>query len=314
MAAATLPSRNDLSGDVRRHRRERVYHGLFLAAAASSVVISVAILVALGRGAFEFVTNIEVSSLWTDGWFPRRGLYDLKTLFMGTLLTSAVAMCIAAPAGLATAVYLAEYASDGLRRVLKPTLEVLASIPSVVIGFFALTWISPNVVQLLNPASPRFSLAAAGLGVGLLVTPLVASVSEDALRAVPSSLREAAYGLGSRKVQNSLRVVIPAAVSGIVASMILAVSRAIGETMVVALAAGGSDRALFTTNVFAPGSTMTAAMMSLATGSDQVATTGGAGAGQAFNSLYFLGFALFLVTLLLNVFGNLVVRRVRNRY
>jgi phosphate transport system permease protein len=195
-----------------------------------------------------------------------------------------------------------------MRRVLKPILEILAGIPSVVLGYFALTWISPNLVQRIFEAQV-FNLLAAGIGVGVLVTPLVASVSEDALRAVPQTLREASYGLGARKATTVRRVVLPAGVSGIVASLILGVSRAIGETMVVAMAAGATGGGLLTANPLEPGITMTAAMASLAIGSDQVA-----GAGNAFQSLFFVGLLLFVMTLGLNVLSERFVRRVREKY
>jgi phosphate transport system permease protein len=192
---------------------------------------------------------------------------------------------------------------------LKPILETLASVPSVVIGFFALTVISPEIVRRLDSEAGIFSLAAAGIGVGILVVPLIASVAEDAMHAVPGSLREAAYGLGAKRMSVSLRVVVPSAVSGIVAALILGVSRAIGETMVVAIVAGGTGGSLFTLNVFRPGQTMTAAMTSLAIGSDQVR-----GAGQAFNSLFFVGLILFVLTFGLNLISERFVRRVRQRY
>ncbi len=299
----------DLAGSKRRQRKEHAIRGAFLAAAVSSILISIAIVLSLLGNAITFITNVELSTLWADGWYPRRGIYDIKTLLVGSLLTSGIAMLIAAPLGLGAAMFLSEYASPRVRRVVKPVLEVLASIPSVVIGFFALTFITPNIVQKISPSSNQFNLLAAGLGIGILSTPLVASVSEDALRAVPGSLREAAYGLGSRKITTTLRVVFPAAISGIVAALILAVSRAIGETMVVALATGGTGGALFNTNVFEPGQTLTAAMAALASGSDQVK-----GAGQAYNSLFFLGLLLFVITFALNVIGDAFVRRVRNRY
>jgi phosphate transport system permease protein len=297
----------DLSGDRRRHRREAFFRLLFFGAAISSIAISAAIVLSLLREAITFLTNINLGSLWTDGWFPRRGLFDVKTLFIGTLLTTAVAMVFAVPVGLSAAIYLSEYARPRVRKVLKPILEILAGIPSVVIGFFALTWINPEIVQVFNPEATQFNLAAAGIGIAVLITPLIASISEDALRAVPHSLREASYGIGARKVTTSLRVVVPAAVSGIVASFIIAASRAIGETMVVAIAAGSYGG--YNTDVFKEGQTLTAAMANLASGSDQVR-----GAGQAFNSLFFLGLLLFLVTLLLNLLGNVFVRRVRNKY
>jgi phosphate transport system permease protein len=304
------PNRSlDLSGSRARQRKERAIRAAFITAAASSIVISLAIVLSLFGNALTYLRNIELSSLWTDGWFPRRGLYDIKTLFTSSVLTTAIAMLIAAPLGLGAAMFLSEYASPRLRRLLKPILELLASIPSVVIGFFALTFITPEIVQWINPAANQFNLLAAGIGIGVLSTPLVASVAEDAMGAVPSSLREAAYGMGSRKITTTVRVVFPAAISGVVAALILASSRAIGETMVVAIATGGSGGAQFSSDVFQPGQTLTAAMAALATGSDQVK-----GAGQAFNSLFFLGLLLFFITLVLNAIGDTFVRRVRNQY
>jgi phosphate transport system permease protein len=218
-------------------------------------------------------------------------------------------MVVAAPLGLGAAIYLSEYARPRARRWLKPALEVLAGIPSVVLGYFALTWISPNIVQRLNPHAGVFSMAAAGIGVGILVTPLVASVTEDAMRAVPHALREASYGLGAKKATTVSRVVFPAAASGIMASLILGLSRAIGETMVVAMAAGAVGGSLFQVNPFQPGQTMTAAMSALAIGSDQVA-----GSTNAFQSLFFLGLLLFLMTLALNLISDRFVRKVREKY
>jgi phosphate transport system permease protein len=218
-------------------------------------------------------------------------------------------MALAAPVGLASAIYLSEYARPRTRKIIKPILEVLAGIPSVVLGFFALTLINPVIVRGLFEEAKAATILAAGLGVGLLTIPLVASVAEDAMRAVPQSLREASYGLGARRVTTSLRVVVPAAISGIVAALILAVSRAIGETMVVALAAGATAGSLFTVDPLGPGQTLTGAMASLAAGSDQVT-----GSTSAFLSLFFLGFLLFLITLGLNLVGDVFVRRTRQRY
>jgi len=311
---APVPS-PDLSGDPRRLRREQRVRRVLSFAGFSSLAVSIAIVVSLVGKSLEFATNIDLGDLWTfEKWSPRIGQFDLATLFMGSLLVTAIAMLIAAPLGLGAAIYLAEYAGARTRRLLKPILEVLAGIPSIVIGFFAIAWIGPEIVQRVLTSADVFSLAAAGVGVGVLVTPLVASVSEDAMRAVPYALREASYGMGARRISTIVRVVIPASISGIVAALILAISRAIGETMVVALAAGAFGEARFTTDPGAVGMTVTAAMASLAAGTDQVAGGGGAGAGQAYNSLFFLGLLLFVVTLGLNAIGNSFVKRVREQY
>jgi phosphate transport system permease protein len=298
-----------LTGSAARRRRERLVRLLFLCAALVSVLISALIVVSLIGGAADFVSKIAPRLLLADGWYPRRDEFGLLTLFAGSLLVTGIALLLAVPIGLMSAVFLAEYARPRTRRIVKPVLEILAGIPSVVLGFFALTWISPHVVQLLNPNASDFNLMAAGLGVGVLTIPLVASISEDAMRAVPSSLREASYGLGARRITTSLRVVVPAAMSGIVAAVILGISRAIGETMVVAVAAGGSGGAQFTLDPYEQGQTITAAMASLAAGTDQVA-----GSNVAYQSLFFLGLLLFLMTFALNQLGDVFVRRTRQRY
>jgi len=299
----------DLSGSRPRLRREQRVRRLFTGAAVTSILISLLIVGSLVGEAWDFLRSIDLSWLWDLGWFPRRDMFDIKTVMTGTLLIALIAMVVATPLGLGAAIYLSEYASPRARRWLKPVLEVLAGIPSVVLGYFALTWISPNIVMRLNPHAGVFSMMSAGIAVGLLVTPLVASVSEDAMRAVPQALREASYGLGAKKAGTSTRVVFPAAISGIVASLILGLSRAIGETMVVAMAAGAVGGSLFEVDIFQPGQTMTAAMTALAIGSDQVA-----GSTNAFQSLFFLGLLLFLMTLALNLISDRFVRKVREKY
>lgn len=284
--------------------------GLFFAAAFLSVVISVAIVASLAGGAIDFLTKVELSTLWSDGWFPRRNMFDIKTIFVGTIIVSVIAMVVAGPLGIGAALYLSEYASPRARRFLKPILETLASVPSVVMAFFAIRFISPEVVQRFFGSNvPLFNLAAAGIAVGLLVTPLVASVAEDAMHAVPVALREASVGLGAHRRTTSVRVVMPAAVSGITAGLLLGISRAIGETMIVAIVAGGTGGSVFTLDPLKGGQTMTAAITSLATGSDQVR-----GTGPAYPSLFFVGLLLFLLTLALNVASERFVRRVRRQY
>ncbi|MCY3563118.1 MAG: phosphate ABC transporter permease subunit PstC [bacterium] len=305
----------DLFGDPRRLRRERNVRRLFLSAAVFTVLVSVAIVLSLVGEAVAFLQSIAsdidegLGSLNADGWFPRRDRFDLRTIIWHTLSVSIIAMSVAAPLGLGAAVYLSEYAKPGVRRVLKPVLEILAGIPSVVLGYFALRFITPDILRNLWDATQQSNLMAAGIGVGILIIPLVSSVSEDAMQAVPRALRDASYGLGAKKWHTSLRVVFPAALSGIVAALILGLSRAIGETMVVAIAAGATGGSLLQLNPLNGGQTMTGAMASLAIGSDQVA-----GGVAAFQSLFFVGLLLFLMTLVLNMGSERLVRRFRQRY
>jgi phosphate transport system permease protein len=310
MTAVAMPvtSPIDLSGSRRRQRKERSVRGVLFVMAALSLVITALIIFTLFRKAFGFLGDIgwDLGRLSDIGWFPRRELFDVSTLVVGSLIVTLSAMLVALPVGLGSAIYLSEYATPGFRKVVKPIIEVLAGIPSVVLGYFALTFIGPSIVQNLFNTNSQTSLLAAGVGVGILTIPLVASVSEDAMRAVPRSLREASYAVGSRKATTVMRVVLPAAISGLVAAFILAFSRALGETMVVAMAAGGNG--LFTLDPLAGGKTMTGAMAELAKGTDQVATA------AAVNSLYLVGAILFLLTLGLNVIANRIVLRIRNVY
>ena len=300
----------DLRGDRRRVRTERNARLLLTAAAATSILISALIVFSLARETWTFVTEVEWATvLSSDGWFPRRGEYNIWTLLVGSGIVTVVAMALALPVGLGSAIYLSEYARPTVRKVLKPTLEILAGIPSVVLGFFAISFISPEIVQRFFGATDIFNLMAAGLGVGLLSIPLVASVSEDALRSVPMALREASYGMGAKKITTTLRVVLPAAVSGLVAAFILAVSRAIGETMVVFIAGGAGGGTLLNFSPLEPGLTMTAAMASQATGTDAVV-----GEALTFQSLFFVGTVLFLITFALNIVASRFVRRVRQSY
>jgi phosphate transport system permease protein len=296
-----------LAGSAARRRKERLVRAVFLGSALFTVVISFFIVETVIVEAISFLQKIELSQLLGIGWFPRRGIFDVPTLLLGTLIVTAIAMLIAAPVGLASAIYLSEYATPKVRRTIKPVLEILAGIPSVVLGFFALTVINPAIIQSIFTDASGYNLAAAGIAVGILSIPLVASVAEDAMKAVPANLREASYGLGARRLTTSVRVVFPAAISGIVAALILATSRAIGETMVVALAAGAPQAR--TINPLDAGGTMTSAMVNLATGSDQVV-----GDNAAFQSLFFVGLLLFVFTLALNLIADAFVRRTRQRY
>lgn len=303
---------SSLEGSPSRRRKESAIKGVLVAAAAVSLLISAGIVVALLFRAVNFLRDVELGSLWSGIWRPRQLQFDLPSLFLGSSIVTLIAMIVAAPLGLGAAMYLSEYAKPRSRRVLKPILETLAGIPSVVIGFFALTVINPVVVQGLLGATNSFTMMAAGLGVGILTIPLVASVAEDAMYAVPGGLREAAYGIGARRRTVTVRVVFPAAISGVVAALILGISRALGETMVVAIAAGATGNASRTLNPLEPNQTLTAAIASLAIGSDQVKTVGSG--VNAFEVLYLLGLVLFLFTLVLNVISERFVRRVRRHY
>ena len=274
-----------------------------------SLLVNILIVLSLLFEAVTFLNGIKISWLWGDQWAPPFNEYDLKTPLVGSLIVTGIAMVVAVPVGLASAIYLSEYAKPITRKWLKPLLEILAGIPSVVLGFFALRWVTPNIVQQINPQAPGFTLAAAGIGVGILTIPLIASVSEDALSAVPNSLREASSGLGAKRVTTTIKITIPAAISGLVAAFIIGISRAIGETMVVFLAAGGGgNQAQFTTSAFDSGTVVTAAMAATTAPSDRLSE------GVALQSLYFLGLLLFIITLLLNLIADRFVRRVRIIY
>ena len=284
---------------------------VFQLAAVTSVVISALILFVLFRGAIQFLNSIDFDfgKLSDTGWFPRRERFDLRTIAVGSIVVGSVAMIVAVPFGIGTAIYLAEYARPHVRRIVKPIIEVLAGMPSVVIGLFAIKFIAPDLVAKLFDPTQSLNMLVAGLGIGILVIPIMASVSEDALSAVPGSLREASYGCGAKKVTTVTKVVLPAAVSGLVAAFIIAISRAIGETMVATMAAGAADTVPWKgANPLEPGMTMTAAMTNAVGGTDQAAT------GAPFQVLFFVGLLLFLVTLTLNTIGDRFVRRVRQQY
>jgi phosphate transport system permease protein len=301
----------DLQGNRKQARRESQMRSLFFFAGILSIVISLLILYVLVEGAFQFMQGIDWNwSVFTDtGWFPRRERFDLRTIITGSIVMGTVAMCVAVPFGLGTAIYLSEYAPRKVRSVIKPIVEVLAGIPSVVVGFFALKFIAPEVVDpLFNPTTSR-NMLVAGLGIGILVIPIMASLSEDALSSVPGSLREASYGVGAKRVTTVTKVVIPASVSGLVAAFIISVSRAIGETMVATMAGGFDGAGPYSgLSPLNPGLTMTAAMTNAAGGTDAVK------AGPPFDVLFFVGLLLFIITLALNTVGARFVARVRQKY
>lgn len=302
----------DLRGNPKQRNRERLMRYVFQAAALVSILISLLILFVLVRGAFNFMQLIDwdFGLLSDTGWFPRRERFDLRTIIVGSLIMGTVAMLVAVPFGLGTAIYLSEYAPRRVRKIVKPIVEVLAGIPSVIVGFFVLRFVAPDIVnQVFNQAPGAKSMLAAGLGIGILVIPIMAAVSEDALSAVPSALREASYGCGARKYNTVVSVVLPAAVSGIVAASIIAVSRAIGETLVASMAAGYDGAGPYNgLNPLNAGISMTGAMTNAAGGTDSTA------GGASFEVLFLVGLLLFTVTLLLNLLGDRFVQRVRQKY
>jgi len=255
-----------------------------------------------------FVSNkVSLVEFFTGtDWNPQIGRFGIWPLVTSTLMTSITAMLVALPIGLSVAIYLSEYASQRARGILKPIMEVLAGIPTVVYGYFALTFMTPllrsifgvNTVEIYNTGS-------AGIVIGILIIPTVASMSEDALSAVPRSLREAAYGLGATKLETALRVVLPAALSGITAAFIVAISRAIGETMIVAIAAGAGPA--FTLNPFKAAETMTGHIVRISGGDISYDSID-------YNSIFAIGLLLFFMTLSLNIISQRVVRRFREVY
>lgn len=299
----------DLQTSLGRRIRSQTVRWLFMGAAAVTVLVSALIIWTVASGAWTFISQVEFTRLTDIGWFPRRGLFDLTTLLVNSAQISVIAMAVAVPSGFGAAFYLSEYAHPRVRRVMKPALELLASVPSVVLGVFAISFITPSILTNFFSEINFFNKLAAGIAVGLLVIPLIASISEDALRAVPQALREASAGLGARRVTTSIRVVLPAAMSGLMAATIVGFSRAIGETMVVTIASGGGDTSLYNLSLFESGGTLTSAMAALGLGTDQVA-----GNNLAFQSLFFLGALLFAMTLVLNMVGDVIVRRLQNRY
>ena len=239
-------------------------------------------------------------------WNPQIGQFGILPLLTSTLIVSNIAMLVSLPLGLSIAIYLSEYATDRARSLIKPVLEILSGIPTVVYGYFALTFMTPLLRTILGKDVVEvYNMASGGIVVGILIIPLVSSMSEDALSAVPRSLREAAYGMGATKLETALRVIVPAATSGIVAAFIVAISRAIGETMIVALSVGAGPN--FTFNPFRPAETMTGHIVRISGGDISYDSID-------YNSIFAIGLFLFFVTLTLNIISQQVVKRFREVY
>jgi phosphate transport system permease protein len=286
---------------------ERIIQLLLVLAATVSIFTTIGIVYELGKEALNFFSQVSLLDfLFHTKWNPQIEDFGILPLLSATLMTSSIAMLVALPLGLSTAIYLSEYASEKARSILKPILEILAGIPTVVYGYFALTFMTPLLRSLLGKDVVEiYNTASAGIVIGILIIPMVSSMSEDALSAVPRSLREASYGLGATKIETAIKIVLPAAVSGIVAAFIVSISRAIGETMIVAIAAGAGPNLTF--NPFRPAETMTGHIVRISGGDLSYDSID-------YNSIFAIGLFLFFITLGLNVLSQRIVRRFREVY
>jgi len=303
-----LPVVSDrLAKNAMRHASERVIEALLFSAAAVSVLTTIGIVYVLVSESIHFFQNVSIVDFLTDTqWTP---LFDdahfgIMVLVSGTLVSSLVALLVAIPMGTIIAIYLSEFANGKVREVAKPILELLGGIPTIVFGYFALLMVTP-LLQKIFPSLPGFSLLSAGLVMGIMIVPYIASLSEDAMRAVPMSLREGSYAMGSTRLHTALHVVVPAAFSGLAASYILAISRAVGETMILAVAAGMQPN--LTWNPMEPAATITSFIVQVALGDLPHGSIG-------YQTIFAAGLTLILITLAFNILGQWLRRRFRENY
>lgn len=290
-----------------RQLREKAIELLLLLAACSSIATTFGILDILITESAHFFSYVPLGEFLTaTEWTPLflEKSYGILPLLSGTLVTSTIALLVAIPLGTIAAIYLSEFAPPRLKEVVKPALELLAAIPTVVFGYFALLVVTP-LLQKIYPELPTFNMLSAGLVMGLMIIPLISSISEDAMRAVPVSLREGSDATGATRLQTALRVVFPAAISGISAAYILGASRAVGETMIVAIAAGLQPN--FTVNPLQQGATITAFIVQVSLGDLPHGTV-------EYQSIFAIGLVLVLITLALNIIGYFLSRRFREIY
>lgn len=307
---AAFAPRSEANSLFKRPRwNEEVIRGLLFVCGVLSIFTTLGIVFVLGRESLLFFQSGVVTLgefFTTTTWQPQAGAFGILPLLNATLMTSAAAMIVALPLGLGAAIYLSEYAPTRVRATLKPILEILAGIPTVVYGYFALTFMTPLLRGLLGQDNVQiYNTASAGLVMGIMILPTISSMSEDALSAVPRSLREASYGLGATRLETIIKVVLPAALSGIIAATLLGISRAIGETMIVALAAGAGPN--FTFNPFAAAETMTGHIARISGGDLSYNSLD-------YNSLFAIGLTLFVLTLLLNLISQRITKRFREVY
>jgi phosphate transport system permease protein len=305
--ASVRTSAERRSRRVGRRVTEEAIRLALVACGGLSILTTAGIVGVLVFETWEFFREVSLWDFLTDTqWTPlfAEKHFGILVLASATLLTSAIALLVAVPIGLVSAIYLSEFAPDRLRRLVKPVLEILAGVPTVVYGYFALLFVTP-LLQTVVPSISGFNALGAGIVMGVMIIPLIVSLSEDAMFAVPPGLREGAYALGATRFQVATQIVVPAALSGIVAAVILAVSRAIGETMIVAIAAGQSPR--LTLNPFVPVETMTAYIVQVSLGDTPTGTL-------EFKTIFAVGMTLFLMTLALNVLSHRLVVRFREKY
>jgi phosphate transport system permease protein len=306
--ASDMPTVSDrLARNAMRNVSERIIEAILFSAAAVSVLTTLGIVYVLVSESILFFQHVSIVEFLTDTqWTP---LFDdahfgIMVLVSGTLVSSFVALAVAIPMGTIIAIYLSEFANSKIREVSKPVLELLGGIPTIVFGYFALLIVTP-LLQKIFPELPGFSLLSAGLVMGIMIVPYVASLSEDAMRAVPMSLREGAYAMGSTRLHTALHVVVPAAFSGLAASYILGISRAVGETMILAVAAGMQPN--LTWNPMEPAATITSYIVQVALGDLPHGSIG-------YQTIFAAGLTLLLITLCFNILGQWLRRKFRENY
>jgi len=296
-----------LSRKFTRNVSERLIEALLFAAATVSVLTTVGIVYVLVSESFHFFQHVSIVDFLTDNqWTPLfdDAHYGIMVLVSGTVVSSGVALLVAIPMGTIIAIYLSEFANPKVREAAKPILELLGGIPTIVFGYFALLIVTP-LLQNIFPELPGFSLLSAGLVMGIMIVPYISSLSEDAMRAVPMSMREGSYAMGATKLHTALHVVVPAAVSGLAASYILGISRAVGETMILAVAAGMQPN--LTWNPMEPAATITSYIVQVALGDLPHGSIG-------YQTIFAAGLTLLLITLAFNIIGQWMRRRFREAY
>ncbi|MFD0913046.1 phosphate ABC transporter permease subunit PstC [Methylophilus luteus] len=306
-APVELPISPRLAKNIRRNVKERIIELILMMAALVAVATTFAIVGVLLYESLSFFKTVSVVEFFTDTeWTPlfEDAHYGIMPLVSGTLTTSAIALAVAVPIGTVSAIFLSEFANHKTREIVKPILELLVGVPTVVFGYFALFFVTP-LLQSIYPDLPSFNMLGAGIVMGIMIIPYIASLSEDAMRAVPMSMREGSYAMGATRFQTAVKVVTPAAISGIVAAYILAISRAVGETMVVAIAAGQQPNLTF--NPLESAATITAYIVQVAMGDLPHGSIG-------YQSIFAAGLVLMAMTLTFNIIGHWVRKRYRENY